>query len=350
MSAASPMLFSAGMNINRGVKDHPRIDEEIDSLRPLVNEGSRIIILNHQGDYAKGTAEPTPWLASLLAERLKRPVDYFDHCIGPEALRYGAHLPPGSITIMGNTRLYPQEQQNDADFARQLAGLGEQLVIGGFSKLHRLNASNSAIKKFIPWRYSLGVQAQLDKLDMLQTQLFQNKKTILILGGNKKEKLHFLFNHALLPGVDRVIVGGLVLNSVLKARGLPIGRSEYFRLPHDVLYSPRLFIPQIVIVRAVSGDLEQRHVTHVRENDVIVDFVFDAAFFADIKRPGDYSFFAAGPLSLPQSQYAHLAYQSLHHKGIEGLFMGGDTLSEVNTFSYCSSGGGAVLHFFSVGY
>ncbi|WP_034913118.1 phosphoglycerate kinase [Erwinia sp. 9145] len=350
MSGLPRILFSAGINISAGVRTHPRIDEDADALRPLLREQATLLIFNHQGDYAKGTAQATPWLAPLLSEQLQRPVHYCSHSIGAEAREFIAQLPPDAIGLMGNTRAYAQEQQNDADFARELARSGDRLVIGGFSKLHRKNASNCAIKQFIPWRYSQGVLAQLDALESLRTAHYQHKSTILLLGGNKKEKVQFLFNHARLPHVDRVIAGGAVLNSLLKARGFAVGRSDCLPLPAGILSPLPVYQPDTVIVATVSGRLEPRPVRQVRDSDRIVDFIFDERFLDDINSPDACSFFAAGPLSLPQSQYAHAAYRCLARKGIEGLFMGGDTLSEVETFSSRSSGGGAVLHFFSAGY
>lgn len=350
MSGFPVILFSAGINIPPGVQKHPRIDEDVDSLRSLLHKQTTILIFNHHGDYAKGTAQSTPWLAPLLSDRLHHSVRYFPECIGAAAQEFIMQLPSGSIALMGNTRCYAQEQQNDVVFARELAYSGDYLVIGGFSKLHRQNASNCAIKTMIPWRYSQGVLAQLHELEHLHTTLYRDRSTILLLGGNKKEKLQFLFNHARLPHVNLVIAGGVVLNSLLKMLGFSVGQSDCLQLPQGARLHLPLYVPETVIVTTVSGRLERRPVTQVRNSDRIVDFIFDDRFLEGIGPPDSCSFFAAGPLSLPQSQYAHAAYHALARRGIEGLFMGGDTLAEVKTFSFQSSGGGAVLHFFSSGY
>ncbi|MDE9447140.1 phosphoglycerate kinase [Xenorhabdus bovienii] len=350
MSGASVILFSAGINISSGVRSHPRIDEDAESIRPLINGRETIIIYNHQGDYFKGTAESTPWLASLLSERLQQHVSYFPECVGAAAQEFIARLPRGGIALMGNTRCYAQEQQNDSTFAGELAHPGDRLVIGGFSKLHRKNASNCAIKSLIPWCYSQGVMTQLQELERIHSVLYSNRPTILLLGGNKKEKLQFLFHHPRLRHVDRVIAGGAVLNSLLKARGVRVGKSDCFPLPANASLQLPLYIPETVIVSDVGGRMVRRPLPQIRDSDRIVDFIFQEEFLADITTPGACSFFAAGPLSLPQSQYAHAAYRELSRQGIEGLFMGGDTLTEIEIFSFKSSGGGAVLHFFSSGY
>ncbi|MBW1213777.1 phosphoglycerate kinase [Pantoea allii] len=344
------ILYSAGINISSGVRTHPRINEDAESIKSLMNGQQSILIYNHQGDYFKKTAEPTPWIASLLSERLQQHVHYFPDCVGRKAQDFIARLSEGEVALMGNTRFYPEEQQNDATFAADLAKPGDRLVIGGFSKLHRKNASNCAIKAFIPWCYSEGVLSQLEELEQIHSALYRHRPTILLLGGNKKEKLQFLFHHPRLPYVDRVIAGGAVLNSLLKARGIQIGQSDCFPLPENASFNLPLYLPEVLIVSDAQGRMVRRPLLQVRDRDRIVDFIFSEEFLADVTGPDDISFFAAGPLSVPGSQYAHAAYRTLKRKGIQGLFMGGDTLTETETFSFTSSGGGAVLHFFSSGY
>ncbi|ULR30662.1 phosphoglycerate kinase [Dickeya fangzhongdai] len=350
MSRAEVILFSAGINISSGVRMHPRIDEDAESIKTLINGRQTLLIYNHQGDYFKGTAESTPWIASLLSERLQQHVHYFPDCVGPEAQDFIDRLHGGEVALMGNTRHYPQEQQNDVAFAAELARPGDRLVIGGFSKLHRKNASNCAIKALIPWCYSEGVMSQLQELEQIYSLLYSHRPTILLLGGNKKEKLQFLFEHTRLSHVDRVIAGGAVLNSILKARGVRIGKSDCFPLPENASLDLPVYIPEVLIVSDTQGRIVRRPLLQIRDSDRIVDFIFSEEFLADVTAPDDFSFFAAGPLSVPQSQYAHAAYRTLKRKGIQGLFMGGDTLTETETFSFTSSGGGAVLHFFSSGY
>nr|WP_226374563.1 phosphoglycerate kinase [Pantoea stewartii] len=343
-------MYSAGINISSGVRMHPRINEDAESIKSLMTAQQTILIYNHQGDYFKKTAEPTPWIASLLSEHLQQRVHYFPDCVGRKAQDFIARLPEGEVALMGNTRRYPEEQQNDATFAAELAKPGDRLVIGGFSKLHRKNASNCAIKAFIPWCFSEGVRSQLEELEQIHSALYNQRPTILVLGGNKKEKLQFLFHHPRLRYVNRVIAGGAVLNSLLKARGIRIGLSDYFPMPENASIDLPIYIPEVLIVCDVQGRMVRRPLLQVRDSDRIVDFIFSEEFLADVTGPDDFSFFAAGPLSIPGSQYAHAAYRTLKRKRIQGLFMGGDTLTETETFSYTSSGGGAVLHFFSSGY
>ncbi|MEI8634937.1 phosphoglycerate kinase [Vibrio sp. PP-XX7] len=77
---------------------------------------------------------------------------YFDDCIGSQAISHASQMKSGDITLFGNTRLHKEEQLNCTEFAKELARLGDEVVIGGFSKLHRENASNSAMRPYLPWR------------------------------------------------------------------------------------------------------------------------------------------------------------------------------------------------------
>ncbi|WP_024645365.1 phosphoglycerate kinase [Pseudomonas syringae] len=348
MNTQPVLIYSAGININQGVQEHPRIDEEVSSLMPLLATEQRIIILNHQGDFKKGTAQQTPWLATLLAHRLGRQVAYLEDCVGPVSLDYARRMAPGSIALFGNTRLYPQEQKNDRDFAQQLSAPGDHLVIGGFCKLHRKNASNDAIKEFLPWQYSQGVSSQLHTLQHLYETLYAHRRTVLLLGGNKIEKVDFLGAHQGRLNVHAIIVGGAVLNSVLNTLGFPIGRSVHYPLELTQEVLRKIHLPEVLLVEDHSGAVVPRHFLGVKADDSIIDFIVDARIFNEVElAPDTFSFFAAGPLSTPASQYSHECYHRLEQAGVNGLFMGGDTLTEVRTFSNCSSGGGAALAFFS---
>ncbi len=351
MKKGNVILYSAGINIDEGVLSHPRIDEEVNSLKPLLKEGKAIAIVNHQGDFKKGSAKQTPYIAAILTQRLQCNVAYFAHCMGEEAVHCACQMQPGEIILFGNTRLHREEQNNDPLFAKQLAQLGNQLVIGGFCKLHRDNASNSAIKVFLPWQYSAGVQAELKALKTLHDKLFTTRDTLLLLGGNKVEKVQFLLSHPRIAHVNRIITGGLVLNSVIRALGGNIGRSAYFNIGLPEALLPKLYKPQTLIVENLQGVHITRHVSDIRPQDKIIDFIFDEQFLSDIfHAPERYTFFAAGPLCMADCHHARLCYHLLKKAGVEGLFMGGDTLTEIDTFSNTSPGGGASLKFFSTGY
>ncbi|KOY62511.1 hypothetical protein AM629_08025 [Photorhabdus heterorhabditis] len=347
------ILYSAGINIEKGVLLHPRIDEEIHSLSNLIhnNNNASISIINHQGDFNKGTSRATPYLAELLSQRLKCHVAYIDDCVGKSAVCYSNNMQQGEIALFGNTRLHKEEQENDYNFAKELAKLGDELIIGGFCKLHRKNSSNSSIKHFLPWRYSYGVQKEINKLNDLYNNIFIKNDIILILGGNKIEKVNFLLSHPKLSKVSKIVIGGLVLNSILKAIGIEIGISKYFEIQVSDALLSKLYIPDIVITEKPNKLHVIRRLHNINSDEKIIDFIFNKNYFNEIFiLPKKYSFLAAGPLSISNSKNAHVCYQILNQNSIDGLFMGGDTLTEVMTFSNVSSGGGAALQFFSTGY
>lgn len=351
MKNRNVILYSAGINIDEGVTSHPRIDEEVNSLLPLLKKNKAIALLNHQGDFRKSSAKQTPYIAQILSQRLQRKVDYFEHCVGEESIRLANKMQPGDIILFSNTRLYSEEQNNDINFAKQLAQLGNELIIGGFCKLHRANASNTAIKTFLPWIYSEGVKQELNALQTWRKKFFTHQKTLLILSGNKIEKVEFLLAHEGISNVYKSIIGGLVLNSVLKAMGVSIGRSNYFNIQLPTNLVSKIYIPKQVIIENMEGKRNIRYFTDIKPQEKIIDFIFEKECLNNVfSSPNHYSFFASGPLSVADSYYAKECYDSLHKAGVEGLFMGGDTLTEIDTFSNISSGGGASLKFFSTGY
>ncbi|WP_340622023.1 phosphoglycerate kinase [Xenorhabdus siamensis] len=347
------ILYSAGINIEEGVLLHPRLDEEIYSLSELIhsNSNASISIINHQGDFYKGTSREITYIAELLSQKLKCNVNYISDCIGENAVRYSKNMKMGEIALFGNTRLYKEEQENDFNFAKELSKLGDELIIGGFCKLHRENSSNSSIKKFIPWEYSSGVRKEINKLNFLYNKIFSKKRTILILGGNKIEKVNFLLSHPKLSHVSKIVIGGIVLNSVLKSIGVEIGILKYFeiKIPDELLN--KIYIPDTFIAERTNKSHVIRKLYNINSDEKIIDFIFDKKYFSDVFfSPEKYAFLAAGPLSIPNSKNSHICYHTLSKNSIDGLFMGGDTLIEVSTFSNVSSGGGASLQFFSTGY
>ncbi|MDC9583469.1 phosphoglycerate kinase, partial [Xenorhabdus sp. PR6a] len=195
------------------------------------------------------------------------------------------------------------------------------------------------------------IQQELKGLQTWRKKLFSNQKTLLILGGNKIEKVKFLLSHKGISSVYKIIIGGLVLNSVLKTIGINIGRSAYFNIQFPATLLSKIYIPRKLIVEDMEGRRNLRNFTDIKLQEKIIDFIFEKEFLNSVfLSPNDYSFFAAGPLSVADSYYARECYDSLHKAGVEGLFMGGDTLTEIDTFSNTSSGGGASLKFFSTGY
>lgn len=345
------VVFSTGININKGVQSHPRLDEELKQLHVLIKENASVAIVNHQGDYQTRTSRQTPYISQLLSHKLERYIEYFPSTIGKAAKKRATTMKPGEIVFFSNTRLYQEEQQNSHIFAHQLSALGNKLIIGGFCKLHRQNSSNSALKNFLPYTYSIGVQDELKHLCKLRSRLLENKKILFMLGGNKFEKLSFLNNISQLYAPSGIILGGILLNTLLNQLGYNTGVSKLHdgSIDEDILHL--ISLPSHLYVKNEHSDVRKCSINEVKKNEQIIDFELQRNTILDLtshEKTG--SFFAAGPLAQKGRTTAHLIFKTLEKSHIDGLFLGGDTITEIKTFSYTSSGGGASLKYFLDGY
>ena len=128
------------------VTDSTRIEEIVPTIAELAGKGGRIILLSHF-DRPKGR-DPKYSLrlvAAEVARLVRRPVAFADDCVGPKAEAAVAALKNGDIVCLENTRFHPGEEENDKEFARKLAALGDIFVNDAFSAAHREHASTTTI-------------------------------------------------------------------------------------------------------------------------------------------------------------------------------------------------------------
>ena len=203
-----------------------RLERTIPTIRHLIKERAKVVILTHLGRPAgkfcpNFTNKP---LALALGKLLNKPVKMLPGVVEEKIKSSIENLKPGQVVILENLRFYPGEDKNDPKFARQLANLGEIYVNDAFGTIHRSTASLVAITKFLPSFAGLLLQEEVDQLTKLVLQA--DKPLFVVMGGAKAEtKLPVL--NKLLPKADKILVGGILANTLLKSRGLSIGGSIY---------------------------------------------------------------------------------------------------------------------------
>ena len=165
LSYGDKWLYASGMNVKNNPKDISRINEEIQDLKILVKFGVKIIILNHQGDYTDKSSIHTPYLSKILKKKLKTKVYYFKKINNNLIKKIDIKLKPGEIGILGNTRLFSGEQKNSLSLSKFFSKFADQIVIGGFCKIHRKNSSNYGILNFINGYLSNGVLSEMRKIE-----------------------------------------------------------------------------------------------------------------------------------------------------------------------------------------
>jgi phosphoglycerate kinase len=207
------------------VTDATRIERSAPTLRELSEEGAKVIVLSHFGR-PKGKPDPAFSLKPLV-EPLSRAlggkaVAFATDCIGPEAERVVKAMKPGDVALLENLRFHPEEEANDASFARALAALGDLYVNDAFSAAHRAHASTEALAHLLPAAAGRLMQAELEALGAaLETP---QRPVAALVGGAKVSTKLDLLDH-LVRKVNVLVIGGAMANTLLFARGVEIGKS-----------------------------------------------------------------------------------------------------------------------------
>ncbi|MBV0894817.1 phosphoglycerate kinase [Microbacterium sp. NC79] len=251
------------------ISDDGRIRASLPTLNTLINQGARVIVCSHLGrpEGAPDERYSLAPVAQRLAELLGKPVAFARDTVGESAQEATAGLDDGGIAVIENLRFNPGETSKDQGerdaFARQLAALGDVLVSDGFGVVHRKQASVYELAQLVPSAAGLLIATELDVLDRL-TENPERPYTV-VLGGSKVSDKLGVIEH-LLPRVNRILIGGGMLFTFLKAEGHNVGSSL---LEED----------QLDTVRGYLADARERGVEIVLPTDVVVaeKFAADAA-------------------------------------------------------------------------
>jgi phosphoglycerate kinase len=211
------------------INDATRIEETLPTLRLLVKQGARVILMAHLG---RPNGQPDPSLslrpvAAKLADLLGQPVAFVDDCIGEKAEKTAAVLQPGDVLLLENVRFHKEEEANDPVFAEKLAKLADIYVNDAFGAAHRAHASTEGVARIIASRGSqcaagLLMQRELKFLgDELENPA---RPFVVILGGAKvSDKIKVI--DRLLEKADTILIGGAMTYTFRLALGLKVGKS-----------------------------------------------------------------------------------------------------------------------------
>jgi phosphoglycerate kinase len=222
--------FNVPQTADGSVADDRRIKSALPTLRAILDRGGSLVLVSHLG---RPTGEPStdaPFRLDAVAERVQeligRPVKKVGDTVGPEAQSACAGLRPGGIVMLENVRFNKGEKKGDPAFARQMAALADSYVNDAFGTCHRDEASMVAVpERFPPECRAIGFLVEKE-LEILQTLLAAPKHPyIAVMGGAKvSDKISVIQN--LIRKVDRLLIGGAMTYTFLKAQGHEIGSSK----------------------------------------------------------------------------------------------------------------------------
>lgn len=217
--------FNVPLDESGHISDDTRIRGTLPTINYAVDEGAKVILCSHL-DRPNGKVDPRLSLAPV-ARRLQRllgkEVGFAEDCVGAQAEMLVNKMKPGDVLLLENLRFHAGEEQNDDQFAKALAGLADVYVNDAFGAAHRNHASVSGITKFLP---TAGAGFLMRKeIEYLEGAVANPMRPfVAILGGAKVSgKLGVIEN--LGKKVDKVIIGGGMAFTYLKALGLEVGNS-----------------------------------------------------------------------------------------------------------------------------
>ena len=208
------------------ITDDTRIRASLPTIDYALDQGAAAVVLASHLGRPKGKPNPEMSLrpvAARLGELLKRPVAFAEDCVGPAAEKVVGSAPARGIVLLENLRFHPEEEKNDAGFARQLAALTDVYANDAFGAAHRAHASVEAIVRQVK---DAGTGLLMEKeLRYLGEALGHPERPfVAVLGGAKvSDKIEVILN--LLSKVDRLLIGGAMAYTFFKAQGLPVGKS-----------------------------------------------------------------------------------------------------------------------------
>ena len=208
---------------NGVITDDTRIRAALPTIQFLLHHGAAVVLMSHLGR-PKGVdmAQSLKPAADHLSELLGQPVQFASDCVGSEVEAQAKALKAGEVLLLENLRFHKEEEKNDPDFAKQLAVLADVYVNDAFGSAHRAHASTEAVAHFLPAAAGLLMEKEINFLGKVLSD--PQHPLISILGGAKvSDKLPVI--HNLLPLVDKLIIGGGMANTFLKAQGYEIGGS-----------------------------------------------------------------------------------------------------------------------------
>ena len=210
---------------NDNVTDTTRIVACKETVDLILEKGGTCVLISHLGrPKGKENKFSLKKIVNTVSSVLNQPVFFYEDCIGQGAQEAISKLDQGSIILMENLRFYQEETLGDREFAKNLSELGDIYVNDAFGTCHREHASTAVIAMYFKNKKFAGklLQKELEAINQIANN---GKKPVLaILGGAKvSSKLSILYN--LIKNVDKIIIGGGMAYTFIKAKGGQIGNS-----------------------------------------------------------------------------------------------------------------------------
>jgi phosphoglycerate kinase len=218
--------FNVPLNDKLEITDDTRIKAALPTINKILADGGSAILMSHLGRPKSGPEDKfsLKHLVAHLKNVLGCEVKFADDCIGDSAKQLSNDLKPGEVLLLENLRFYKEETAGDQDFAKKLASLADVYVNDAFGTAHRAHASTTIIAQFFTKDKMPGflMQSELDSVSKVMENP-QSPSTAIIGGAKVSSKITII--ERLLDKIDRLVIGGGMTYTFVKAKGGSVGTS-----------------------------------------------------------------------------------------------------------------------------
>jgi len=257
--------FNVPINAKNKIQDDSRIKESLPTIKYLIENEAKIIILSHLGRPEGKIVESLKLdlVAKHLGKLLKKRVKKLNDTIGNEVEKEIGKMKNKDIIVLENVRFYPEEEKNDKKFSKELAQLADFYVNDGFGVSHRAHSSTEGITQYLPSFGGFLMEKEIINLSEI-TEKEAIRPFMMIFGGSKIDTKIGLLKK-FINKCDYVFIGGALANTFLAAAGYNIGKSLYEE-------------NKIEIAREIMLEFEKNHEKLILPHDVeVVDEISEKA-------------------------------------------------------------------------
>jgi phosphoglycerate kinase len=268
--AGKRVLVRADLNVplddNGNITDVTRIRAALPTIQDLIAKNAKVILCSHLGrpkGQVKDSLRLTP-VATRLSELLEQTVTMCEDCVGDSVAAKVNALENGQVALLENLRFHPGEEKNDPEFAKQLASLADVYVNDAFGTAHRAHASTEGVTHHLS--PCVGGYLIEKELQYLRGAIENPQKPLAAIIGGSKVSSKIGVIETLIEKVDKLLIGGGMIFTFYKARGLSVGKSL---VEED----------KLDLAKSLEAKAKERGVDFLLPTDVIIadNFAADAS-------------------------------------------------------------------------